>query len=285
MPIERMGSILKDAYANKYGVAAFNVFNYESIKWVLDVAQERNSPVIIQFYPAMSRYISFDAVAVLTKELARKTTIPVGLHLDHSPDFATAMAGIKAGFPSVMIDGSILPFTENVALTRRVVEIATLFDVEVEAELGLVGRAENKDDFMDSEKYTLPQEAVSFIEQTGVGSLAVSIGNSHGHYVCQPQLDMTRLCEINQAVDVPLVLHGGSGIPAAQVSESVCHGIAKVNIATELGVHFHKSLAGSMESPLAKKLAALGVMMDTEKPVKEFLHSKMDMLNPNGYSF
>ena len=183
MPFERIGTLLKDATKNKYGVAAFNVMNYESIAWAVETAEDEKMPVIIQFYPNMNNFIPFNIVTMITRDAANKAKVPVALHLDHSYTYDITVEAMKDGFPSVMADGSQLSYEENVKLTKKVVDYAHGVDVEVEAELGYVGAGKNIEDFTDESNFTDPQQAAEFIKLTKADSLAVSIGNSHGHYV------------------------------------------------------------------------------------------------------
>lgn len=154
-----------------------------------------------------------EVVAEITKKLAAESDIPVGLHLDHSASYENATRGAHCGFPSIMIDGSRLDFDENVELTRQVVDTAHKMGVEVEAELGHVGSGSNLDDYTDSDNFTDPVDAIRFVEATNVDSLAVSVGNGHGHYIKAPSLDFNRIRAIHKAVNIPLVMHGGSEFP------------------------------------------------------------------------
>ena len=156
MPLERTSTILKDGEKNGYGVAAFNIFNYETIAWAIQAAEEERIPVIIQFYPGFDRYMPMEVVTAVTKELAAKASIPVGLHLDHSNKYEDAIKGAECGFSSIMIDGSTLSFDENAELTKRVVDTAHKMGVEVEAELGHVGSGNNLDDFQTPVSLQIP---------------------------------------------------------------------------------------------------------------------------------
>ncbi len=282
MPLERSSVILKEADLKGYGVAAFNVFNYETIAWALEVAEEEKIPVIIQFYPGFNDFISMGTVVAITREIASKISVPIGLHLDHSKSFEQAMAGIRYGFPSIMIDGSTLDFNENIRLTREVVKVAHLLGVEVEAELGYVGRGIEIDYFTNPEYYTDPDLCEDFVNETGVDALAISIGNAHGQYIATPKLDFARLEKINQRITIPLVLHGGSDIPDEQIRKAIELGINKVNIATEYDRTFYQTVKDLMKQETNRGFM-YGCLNKVKEEVKEFIRSKIRLLNPRGY--
>ena len=241
MALTNVLEILQDADSKNRGVVGFNTMNFEEVAWIIETAEEEGVPVIIMLHPYMSQYsMPFYAHAQMTRALAEQVKVPVGLHLDHSESFDEVMRAIQAGFTSVMIDGSQMRFEENVALTAAVCRVAKAIGVVVEGELGRIGLASNEDDFMDKSLFTKPEDAVAFIEKTGVDSLAVAIGSAHGHYVREPKLDLDRLREINAATETPLVLHGGSGIPDEQLLEAAKNGINKLNVGTEYGHLFYK---------------------------------------------
>lgn len=278
MGLTSVKKILHHATANAYGVAAFNIFNYESIKWVIQAAEEENMPVIIQFYPGYTIHVSMKVIADSVKDLARGVSIPVGLHLDHARDFETAMAGITAGFTSVMIDGSKLPFDENVHLTADVKRVARAFDIDVEAELGFVGSGSKLEDFDNPNNHTNPDDVKHFVEMTGVDSLAISIGNGHGAYVKTPVLDFDRITAIKAQTDIPLVMHGGSDIPDEQIRESVLRGMSKFNIATE----YSRALDTALKEVYDGQNGYFGVLRAMEEKAKAYVAAKIKLLNPNG---
>ena len=282
MPIEKISNILKDADQNGYGVAAFNVFNYESIAWAIEVAEEEKTPIIIQFYPGFHVHIPLSTVVSIAVDLAANVKVPIGLHLDHSHTFEQVMSGVKYGYPSVMIDGSLLDFDENVKLTRKVVECAHAMGVEVEAELGHVGSAAIREDFTNPNHFTDPEAAKRFVDLTGVDSLAISVGNAHGQYISAPVLDFERIKKINSLVEVPLVLHGGSGIPDDQLQKSIQLGMNKFNIATEYNRAFYEGLKPYMLESDARGYM-YGCLNRAKEAVKNFLRNKIRTLNPKGY--
>ena len=282
MPLERTSTILKDGEKNGYGVAAFNIFNYETIAWAIQAAEEERIPVIIQFYPGFDRYMPMEVVTAVTKELAAKASIPVGLHLDHSNKYEDAIKGAESGFSSIMIDGSTLSFEENAELTKRVVDTAHKMGVEVEAELGHVGSGNNLDDFTNTSLFTDPDDAARFIEITGADSLAVAVGNGHGPYVATPSLDFDRIQKIHESIPVPLVMHGGSDIPDDQLKRSIECGMSKFNIATEYNRSFYNAMKKCMEEDQTQG-NIFRCLAQAEKEVKEFIKAKLRVLNPKSY--
>jgi len=225
--------MLLDAQTGGYAVGAFNIENMEMAQAVIRAAEELKSPVILQTTPSTVRYGSLRLYSAMVAALAGDVDIPVAMHLDHGDSHDLAAEALNQGYTSVMIDGSHSSFEDNISLTRGIVEIAKLCGIPVEAELGKVG---GKEDDLDggSGNYTDPQQAKEFIERTGVSSLAVAIGTAHGIYSEKPVLDIERLKMIRNVVDIPLILHGASGLSEEQIHECIKHGICKVNFATEL---------------------------------------------------
>ncbi|HEX3000095.1 MAG TPA: class II fructose-bisphosphate aldolase [Armatimonadota bacterium] len=279
MPLAKVASMLKDAQTGGYAVAAFNVFNHESISWIIKAAEAEGMPIIAMLFPACNTHVPESTFTAIANSLAAKAKVPVGVHYDHCNKFDQIMAAIAAGFQSVMIDGSALPYEDNVAVTAAIARAAHPMGVSVEAELGLVGRANNPDDFITSSHYTKPSTAVDFIKRTGVDSLAVAIGSAHGNYVTTPKLDLKRLEEIRSVVSTPLVLHGGSGIPEEQIRESVRRGITKLNIGTEFNQESYRqimALTGGEKAPGS----LLGALMRVEPVMVEYVRAKIRMLQP-----
>ena len=229
--------ILLQAQQGKYAVGAFNVENMEMAQAVIEAAVELSAPVILQATPSTLRYAPVEMYSAIVTQLAKEAAVPVALHLDHGSSFNLAKRALEAGYSSVMIDGSKEIFDQNIQLTRQVVETAQKYHVPVEAELGKVG---GKEDDLEAEgdAYTDPEQARIFVEQTGVDSLAVAIGTAHGVYRGEPKLDVGRLREIQAVVDIPLVLHGASGLSDESVKECIQAGICKVNFATELRIAY-----------------------------------------------
>ena len=228
MPLVKVSEILKEADKGGYAVTAFDTFNFETINWVIEAAAELKTATIVMIYPEMTEYISVDTFARIVETLAAKSEYPVGLMLDHGDSYELAMQCLKAGFTSIMVDFSSCEFEENVRRTREVVKAAHAMGVDVEAELGHVGNADTLADFADDSGYTSPELAKQFVERTECDVLA----SAHGNYVREPKLDMERLDAIKREVSVPLVLHGGTGIPDSQIREAVKRGIRKLNVGT-----------------------------------------------------
>jgi len=234
--------MLLKAQKEKYAVGAFNVENMEMVMAVLKAAEQLQAPVIMQTTPSTIKYASTDFFFANVKVAAQQSNVPIALHLDHGSSFAIAMQAFRAGYTSVMIDGSHGSFEENSNLTKKVVEVAKAIQVPVEAELGKVGGKEDNLDGGSNNPFTDPKEAQEFVKETNVDSLAIAIGTAHGFYQGEPKLDFERLTEIQQLVSIPLVLHGASGVPDEAVQEAIKRGIAKVNYATELRVAYSQGI-------------------------------------------
>lgn len=235
--------LLLHAQKNGYTVPAFNCHNLETIQVIVETANELRSPVIIAGTPGTFDYAGRDYIQSIVETAAKKYNIPIVLHLDHHTKIEDIEASLKLGTKSVMIDASHHSYDENIAIVKKVVELAHKFDATVEAELGILGGQE--DDLVVNEKdskYTNPQQAVDFVKKTGIDSLAVAIGTAHGLYKEDPKLDFERLKEIRSLVTIPLVLHGASGVPEEAVKKAISLGITKVNIATELKIPFSHKL-------------------------------------------
>jgi len=227
--------LLREAREGGYAVGAFNCNNMEIVQAIVAAAEEENAPVIMQASQGAIKYAGLDYITAMARLAAGKTKVPVALHLDHGTSFDQCMQCIQAGFSSVMIDGSKLPLRDNIALTRRVIDVARACGVSVEAELGKIGGTE--DDITVSERealFTDPEEAAVFVRETGVVSLAVAIGTAHGQYKGVPELDFPRLEKIISLVKIPIVLHGSSGVPDDAVRRAISLGVCKVNIDTNI---------------------------------------------------
>jgi len=277
MSFEKAGDIIREARKNKYGVAAFNAFNYETMKFAVEAAEQAGKPVILQHYPGWYEYISFETTVEIVKSLGNKVKVPVAVHLDHCGDINIIIHAMKSGFMSVMYDGSRLPFEENIKTTKEVVKAAKEFGADVEAELGNIGSAANISDYTDANKFTDPGDALKFATETGVFSLAVAVGNAHGNYAVLPNLDIPRIKTISEKTNIPLVLHGGSGIPDDQLQASVKCGIAKINIATEFFHAFYKTVETYVSGENRKDI--FSCMKSSQKNIIEFLTGKINLLN------
>jgi len=233
--------MLEDAKKNNYAVAAFNCENMEMIQGVLDAGKELDSPLIIQTTPTTVRYGSFDLYPANVSAAAKGASVPVALLLDHGNSHEVVSEAIKAGYSSIMIDGSTLPLEENIAFTKHAVSLCSEHKLPVEGELGRVG---GKEDETESEEsgYTNPDEAVQFVEETGISSLAIGVGTAHGVYAIQPILKPELISVIRDKVAVPLVLHGASGLDRDVIRDCIKRGINKVNFATELRITYTQAI-------------------------------------------
>lgn len=237
MPLVNPLPAIKKAQEKRVAIAAFNIHNMESIQAVVEGAAEERAPVILQTTPGTLKHAGIAFVVANVKTSAELYDIPIALHLDHCTSLDIIAECIDSGYTSVMIDGSHLPYDENVALVRKVVDLASQKGVAVEAELGRIrGVEDGVETLRGEEAFTDPEEAKEFVTATGIDTLAVAIGTAHGEYKGEPKLDFTRLLAIRELVDLPLVLHGASGVPDECLKEAIRRGICKVNIATELKI-------------------------------------------------
>lgn len=235
MSLVGLKEILKGSIENKYAVAAFDTCDHVFTEAIISAAEELNTPVIIMV--GEYGFVDFDAFYPYLVERCKMAKVPVCLHFDHGSGYGACALAIRRGCTSVMFDGSQLPFAENVAETRKVVELAHACGVDVEGEVGCIG---SNDDSIEGSGgkviYTEPQDAVAFVEQTNVDALAVAIGTVHGVYLEKPQLDFKRLAKIRSMVDIPLVLHGGSGLSEEDFHVAVNNGMNKINAYTNVSI-------------------------------------------------
>ncbi len=243
MNLVPMAEILQRADEEGYGVGGFNVNNLESLQAIIQAAEEENSSLILATSEGAIKYMGMDHVIGMIEGFLENTDLPVALHLDHGGSFDAAMKCIRKGYSSVMIDASKHPFEENIAKTKEVVQAAHAVGVTVEAELGRLVGSEDEITVTEREAaMTDPDEAVEFVERTEVDCLAVAIGTAHGVYKGDPELDFDRLKAINDKVDIPLVLHGASGVPDSDVRKSIGMGIRKINVNTDFQQAFTAKL-------------------------------------------
>ena len=292
------------ARKNGYAVGAFNVQNLESMQAVAEAAVEEKSPAILQITPSVIKYAGLPYISGLVKTAAQLSPVPLTMHLDHGEDFDTASKCVEAGFTSVMIDGSFLKFDENVTLTKRVVDIAHPKGVSVEAELGKLAGIEERSVEEKEAILTDPKTAVEFVEKTGVDTLAVAIGTSHGAYKfkSESKLDIERLRTISQIISIPLVLHGASsvpqwliekatkygaslggakGIPEEELKKAISLGIAKINIDTDLRLAFTATVREVLaNSP--KEFDPRKILGPAKEAMKEVAKSKMRLFGSSG---
>lgn len=270
------------ARSGGYALGSFSPRNTVLIPAIIGAANAQRSPVMVQMSSNEMRWFSVEprTFADAFRACAEKANVPVILHLDHTYDYEMIVKAVEAGFDSVMIDGSKLPFEENIALTRKVVEFAHAHDVAVEAELGNIGGTDQLETGCDRELFTVPAQAKEFVERTECDSLAVSVGTAHGVYpTANPRIDFERLAEIRQVIDTPLVLHGGSGLPMETVQRAIhldgIGGIAKLNIATDLELIFQKVMGvGRMPNAETEKLDPVK-LQEAVAQVQAFVENRM----------
>lgn len=274
MAYVKVSKVLQLAIKANTAVMAFNCIDYSTVRSVITVAEEVNKPVICMLYPEhviKYNWINLEGFVSMVKTEAEKVKVPVAVHLDHCSDFDFIIRAIKAGFLSVMYDGSLLPLEENIRNTREVTRVAHAFGADVEAELGHVGFASTLTDQSDVDKYTKPEIAALFCEQSKCDSVAVAIGSAHGFYKETPKLDLVRLEEIDRATDVPLVLHGGSGIPNDQLEIAFTKGINKFNVGTEFLWLYYQTVRNYDGTDIA------GLANTVQKKLMEYLREKMKL--------
>lgn len=245
-----LNDVLKDAQKNKYGVGLFNTTDTDMLEAAISAAEELRSPVIIGTAEILLPYGELKLIAPALIAAAKRATVPVVVHYDHGLTFERCMEALRLGFSSVMFDGSAGEYSKNIKDTAEIVKIAHSFGASVEGEIGHVGDAASKDN-ETSDRYTKVSEALDYLEGTGVDALAIAIGTAHGAYKSNPKLDLGRLSEIRAATEVPLVLHGGSGLSDDDFKNSIACGISKVNIFTDLCLAGNRAMKAGLEKGLS----------------------------------
>lgn len=270
--------IIDMAEKGNFAIPAFNVYNTETIMGVVKAAEEMRAPVIIQVYPRLlNEEVGFYICPAIVAA-ARRANVPICFHLDHGATEFEVQKALRWGATGIMYDGSVHPFEENVKNTKHIVDICNSIGVTVEGELGHVGSV--NDDVM--EEFTDPEEAGEFVKRTGVTCLAVLIGNAHGHYKKTPKLDIDRVKAIRETTGgIPLVLHGGSGIPDDQVKAAIKAGIRKMNIGTDVCCAFADGTKETLDDP-NRSLAVDLFMKHPIETVKELAISKIKLVGADG---
>ena len=277
MALARVSEILKMADKAKTSVIAFNSSDYNMIHSVFTVAEELKKPALVMLDPrhaALWGWGNPEVYAKICIEEAKKVSVPVSFHLDHCSDYDFILRCLKAGFPSVMYDGSMLSYADNVANTRAVARAAHAMGADVEAELGHVGFAATETDQDDLDLYTKVEVAARFCEESQCDSLAIAIGTAHGFYKKTPKLDLDRLQAIDAAVETPLVLHGGSGVPDDQLVKAFKMGINKFNVGTE---YFYLYYQVVKEYVAAGNEDIFNMQMLVQERLMEYLRKKMQL--------
>lgn len=271
--LSTLESLLHAADQSGYALGAFNVYNLEGARAIIAAAEAERSPVILQIHPSALKF-GHKVLIALCLQAARDARVSVAVHLDHSTRVDDIVTALEAGVASVMADGSHLSYSENIAFTRKVVERAARHQATVEAELGRLSGAEDGLSLPEYEaRLTNPDQAAEFTHRTGIQALAVCIGNVHGHYPGEPRLDFERLGRIRECVDVPLVLHGASGLPGEIVQRLIADGIRKFNVNTEVRDAY---LAAAGQQLLAyPKSELLGLMQATLDAMQSVVIGKL----------
>ena len=241
MPLTTTTKMLVAARKNGYAVPAFNCENMEMIQALIAAAEEMKAPIILQTTPSTIRYASVELFAAIAVAATKNSGIPVALHLDHGDSLELVEDAARAGYSSIMIDGSRLRLEDNIGFTKKAVEFCARAGIPVEGELGRVGGKED-DISGEGSGYTDPEEAVRFVKETGVSSLAVGVGTAHGVYAVRPILNTNLISILRNTLPVPLVLHGASGLEDAVVQDCIARGIGKVNVATELRIGYTQAV-------------------------------------------
>jgi fructose-bisphosphate aldolase, class II len=243
MPLVSMNEFLPKAKANKFAVGQFNMNNLEFAQATVEAAMEEKSPFIYGVSEGALKYMGIEFTVAMARAAAEKSGLPIALHLDHGSSFEVAMKCIRAGFSSVMFDGSHYGLEENIALTKEVVKAARAMGVSVEGELGTIGGVED-DLSVDEADATManPEEAIRFYEETGVDCLAIAVGTAHGMYKGEPKIHYDIIQKVANAIPVPIVLHGGSGVPDEAIRQSILSGVGKINVNTENQVACTKAI-------------------------------------------
>ncbi len=266
--------ILNMAQQQEYCIPAFNVYNLETAKGVINAAEQLGSPVILQFYSRLVTSKVAEDVAPIVLDLATKARVPVCFHLDHGAGECEVVRALRMGMTGIMIDASKEDLQTNIATSKNVVKLCDYVDVAVEGELGYVGKAVDG----VSTDYTTVEDAKAYVEGTGVSALAVAVGTAHGRYQQAPVLQIERIREIKQAVGIPLVLHGGSGVPDEQIKMAIKAGIRKMNFSTDLCYSF-------LDACRERDKSIVGIDLFMAEPiqrVEEFAKSKITVLGASG---
>ena len=278
MTLVTMKSLLDRAYEEKYTIPAFNFFNTNIIRAVIETAEEENSPVILaihEMFPGPEDL--FDWWCKIARSAVESANTPIALHLDHGGSFDIAVKAIVNGCSSVMIDRSALPMAENIAVSKKVVDVAHPVGRTVEAELGHMTTAEKGESgALDDSVFTVPEEASTFVKETGVDALAVAVGTVHGLYAGKAKIDFERLDKINRLLNIPLVLHGGTGIPDDSLKRASQFGVSKVNVGTALMVSYAKGMEGKIKGGNPRSL--FGAAEAGRQAAKETIRQKIRLL-------
>jgi len=278
--------MLKDAQKGRYGIGAFNANNMEIIQAIIETAEEEKAPVILQASQGAIKYAGLDMIVAIVKVMAEKAKIPVALHLDHGTDYYQNIKCLRAGFTSLMYDGSKLPFDENVEMTKKVVEMAHACDIPVEAELGQIGKMGDSDEpgvalERVKESMAVPEEAAKFVELTGIDFLAAAVGTIHGCRTPFAKLDIPRIERIRELTGIPLVLHGASGANDEEVKKGIAAGICKINIDTRIRMKFTEKM-GEIIKTNPEEIDPRKILGPAKDAAKEIIRDRMRVFGCSG---
>ena len=279
-----MKDMLEVAKKNKFAVGAFNVADSNFLRVVVEAAEENNSPAIIAVHPTELDFVKDDFFEYVVSRV-KNSHVPFVIHLDHGDSMDSVMRAVRAGFSSVMIDGSLLPFEENIKITKEIVDVCKKINVSVEGELGTIGDTGTTIEGGVSEIiYTRPEDAEEFISKTGIDSLAIAIGTAHGIYPKEfkPELKLDILEEIKSKVDIPLVLHGGSANPDHEIARAVEIGIQKVNISSDYKYAFFKKCREILST--TELWDPNGIYPECIEEAKKVVKYKMELFNSTNKS-
>ena len=282
MPLVPMSHFLPRAKQEGYAVGQFNINNLEFTQAITEAAKEERSPLIFGASEGAIKYMGLKNVVALARVAAEESGLPVALHLDHGSSFEMVMKCIRAGFSSVMFDGSHYPFEENLRLTKKVVEAAHAVGVSVEGELGTIGGVEDDLKVDDEDAHLAdPEEAIRFWEETRVDALAIAVGTAHGMYKGEPKIRFDIIEKVSKNIEAPIVLHGGSGVPDESIRRSISLGVGKINVNTENQVAFTRRIRGLLaEKPdLIDPRKYLG---PAREAIKEVVKEKMRLFGSSG---
>ena len=274
-----MKELLKVAKDNQFAVPAFNICSYDMLKAIMEEVERLNAPVILEIHPDEIAYLNDEFVAAV-RAYAHKSKVPVVIHLDNGGKVSDVLRAIRNGYTSVMIDASLQSFDDNIKITKEVVALAHEVDVSVEAEIGTIGNNGSAEGGAANIIYTDPEQAKQFVEETNIDTLAIAIGTAHGLYPKDktPKLNIELLKELNETIDLPFVLHGGSGNPDKEVSEAVRYGVAKVNLSSDLKSVFFDALREILnENP--EMYEPNMIYPYANQKVQEVVKHKMTILN------
>jgi len=278
--------MLEEAQKGRYAIGAFNANNMEIIQAIVETAEEERAPVILQASQGAIKYAGLESIVVMVKVMAEKAKVPVALHLDHGTDYYQNIKCLRAGFTSLMYDGSKLPFDENVKMTKKVVEMAHACDIPVEAELGQIGKMGDSDEpgvalERVKENMAVPEEAAKFVELTEIDFLAAAVGTIHGCRTPFAKLDIPRIEKIRELTGVPLVLHGASGANDEEVKKGIAAGICKINIDTRIRLYFVKKMREVLgKNP--EEIDPRKILGPAKEAAKEIIRDRMRVFGCSG---